>query len=289
MKRFIDMNKTIKLALLGSALALTAGPVSAVDLCAGSFTKTLPDGNPVTMWGYALGGATNGVCDNTPSSPGPQLTVPDTDTTLTINLANTLPEPTSIVIPGLPMPTSGGTGPSWDFGPPGTRTDPAQRVRSFGAETALGGIMGYTFTVDRPGTFLYHSGTHPQKQVYMGLGGAVTKNFTDTPKLAYDGVPYQNEVVMFYSEIDPAHNAAVAALDPDYTPIHYHAKWFLVNGEPYSTVCSDDGAGLDVTSGYPCINMEQTPDILAGVAKTPTLLRFLSSAGETHEIGRAHV
>ena len=113
MKRFNDMNKTFKLALLGSALAFAAGPASAevFDLCAGATTIDLPDGNTVPMWGYAPGGATAGVCNNAPIFPGPQLTVPVGDSTLTINLTNTLPEPTSIVIPGLPMPDSGAAGP----------------------------------------------------------------------------------------------------------------------------------------------------------------------------------
>ena len=282
MKRFNDMNKTFTLALLGSALAFAAGPASAevYNLCAGATTIDLPDGSSVPMWGYAPGGATAGVCDSAPTFPGPRLTV--TNGTLTINLTNTLPESTSIVIPGLPMPAGG---PTWDDGTTGARANATQRVRSFGAEVAAGAAGAYSFTVDRSGTFLYHSGTHPQKQVYMGLSGPVTQDAVAAapPALAqaYPGVSYAQDIVLFYSEIDPVLNSAV--VDSSYqTSIDYHAKWFLVNGEPYSTVCTDDGNGFDVTSGYPCINMEQTPDILAGAAKTPTLLRFLSTAGETH-------
>jgi len=283
MKRINDMNKNFKLALLGSALALAAGPASAevYDLCAGATTIDLPDGSSVPMWGYAPGGATGGVCDSAPTFPGPRLTV--TDGALTINLTNTLPESTSIVIPGLPMPAGG---PTWDDGTTGARTSATQRVRSFGAEVASEATGSYSFTVGRSGTFLYHSGTHPQKQVYMGLGGPVTQDALAAvpPALAeaYPGVPYEQDLVLFYSEIDPDLNAAIVGGSYQ-TSIDYHAKWFLVNGEPYSTVCTDGNSDLvDDASGYPCASMAQTAEIDAGVAKTPTLLRFLSTAGETH-------
>jgi hypothetical protein len=308
MKRFNTMNKIFKPSLLAGAvtLALVAGPAMAevYDLCAVEGTKTLPDGSSVPVWGYAQD--TGAGCPTTPEIPGPELTV--TDGILTINLVNNLPEPTSIVIPGLPMPASVGSGPTWNFGPAGARTDPAQRVRSFGAEaTSGGGSESYAWTGIRPGTFVYHSGTHPQKQVYMGLYGAVTQNAVEadaglgTPAEAYAGVPYDNQVVLFYSDLDPDHNNSIYCLNypgsvlpngltcgvdvmPYTTSIHYHPSWFLIDGEPYSEACTDlnPADGFDDTSGYPCANMVQTPDITTGPAKTRTLLRFLSAAGKTH-------
>ncbi len=65
--------------------------------------------------------------------------------------------------------------------------------------------------------------------------------------------------------MDPVHNAAVAALDSTYTPISYNAQWFLINGEPYED-----------TVAY------TTPDVPAGAPGETTLLRFLSTASETH-------
>ena len=197
MKRSNDMKTTFKLSLLASAMALAAGPASAevYDLCAAEGTKTLPDGSTVPIWGYALdddGDFTNG-CGNPVSIPGPKLNV--TDGNLTINLFNTLSEPTSIVVPGLPMPVSGGSGPTWDDNSTGGRTNAAQRVRSFGAEAAAGGTESYSWTGLRPGSFIYHSGTHPQKQVYMGMYGAVTQDFAagvaypaigSSPAVSYD-------------------------------------------------------------------------------------------------------
>jgi len=270
MKRSNDMKTTFKLGLLASTLALAAGPATAevYDLCAAEVTKAMPDGSTVPMWGYATGGATAGVCDNVPSIPGPRLTV--TDGTLTINLTNTLSEPTSIVIPGLPNPISVGSGPTWSDGTTGPRTSAAQRVRSFGAEAAAGGTESYSFTVGRSGSFIYHSGTHPQKQVYMGLYGAATRD--SAPGVAYPAigssseVAYANEVVLFYGEIDPDMNNAIADGTHE-TSIFYHPRWFLVNGEPYVSGMADISTG---TGGAPL------------AAGQNVLLRLFSAAGETH-------
>jgi FtsP/CotA-like multicopper oxidase with cupredoxin domain len=277
------MKTTLKLGLVASALALAAGPAAAADyfLCAAQTTKMLPDGTTtVPVWGFAEdddGDLSNG-CGNAVTIPGPRLTVPDTDTTLTINLRNDLSEPTSIVIPGLPMPT----GSAAVFVDPaaadpnavaatGSRTSTTQRVRSFGTETASGATGVYTFTVGRSGSFIYHSGTHPQKQVYMGLYGAATRD--SAAGQAYAGVgaspqpvAYDNEVVLFYSEIDPDLNDAIAGGTHE-TSIHYHPRWFLVNGEPYVAGMADITTG---TGGAPLVAGENV------------LLRLFSAAGETH-------
>ena len=86
---------------------------------------------------------------------------------------------------------------------------------------------------------------------------------------AYAGVPYDNEVVLFYSDVDPVHNAAVATGDTTYTPIHYHAQWFLINGEPY-----EDGVTADIPAG--------SAVTVAGDNRSNTLVRLLSTASETH-------
>ncbi|MGB5455083.1 MAG: Ig-like domain-containing protein, partial [Gammaproteobacteria bacterium] len=299
------MKDYIKPAAAAVALMLVAGPAAAADywLAAKAYTKTLPDGSTVPMWGYVedTGDGTNAHCyDITgggsvalrnacvaalpdPVAPGPRLTVQPNETLFRIYLTNGLPEPTSIVVPGQEIPFSSNTvtGPTWNDGTTGPRTDPAQRVRSFGVETAAnGGRRAYVWANSRgnpfvsPGTFIYHSGTHPQKQVYMGLYGAVTKDevaediVTGTSAEAYPDVPYDNEVILFYSDIDPAHNAAVAALDSTYTPIKYNAKWFLINGEPYEAGMADIPAGL---ASVPGTN-----------TRSDTLIRFLSAASETH-------
>jgi FtsP/CotA-like multicopper oxidase with cupredoxin domain len=262
------MKTTLTLGLVASALALATGTASAevYDLCVAEDLKTLPDGSTVPVWGYALNDPTTGC--GAVQIPGPPLEV--TDGSLTINLQNNLTEPTSIVIPGLPMPASPGSGPTWNDGSTGGRTSSAQRVRSFGAEAAAGGTQSYSWTGVRPGSFIYHSGTHPQKQVYMGLYGAITRDAA--PGVAYPAVgssapvSYDNEVMLFYSEIDPDLNWTIA-LGSHQTSIHYHPRWFLVNGEPYVAGMPDITAGTD---GAPLVAGENV------------LLRLFSAAGETH-------
>ena len=111
----------------------------------------------------------------------------------------------------------------------GMATPPAQgpRIQSMGAEVAAGGTTptALTWSALKPGTYLLESGTHPSIQVPMGLIGvlvvtnAPTGNGTATPAAgtAYPAtansvaVPYNAELPLEFSEIDPVQNKAVAA------------------------------------------------------------------------------
>jgi FtsP/CotA-like multicopper oxidase with cupredoxin domain len=220
--------KTIVTVPIMAALALVASLASAppcysidYNLSASAFTKTMPDGvTVITMWGFALAGGA-------PTAPGPMLEVPPGETSLTINLTNNLPENISIVIPGQPMTLS-----------PVMFTDGEgrQRVRSFTHETgASGGTNTYTWNNLKPGTYIYHSGTHPAKQVQMGLYGGIKMDAAAGQ--AYTGHAYDNEVILFYSEIDPYLHAAVEGGTygtPSYpSTINYIPKYSLINGEPH--------------------------------------------------------
>lgn len=302
MKRSTDMKNRILKGLLVGALSMAAGSANAIDvyLAAKPFNKDLlggelsPGGATVPMWGYVedIGdGGSLARCYDAPSVgarltcveslsdpeiPGPRVSVPAGEE-LNVFLSNGLSVPTSIIIQGQKKPTSAlGAGPTWNDNTTGNRANDTQRVRSFGSEAAAGGgSNSYSWTganALKQGSFILHSGTHPQQQVYMGLYAAVTMNDVDpdlTPVTgsltaqAYPGVVYEDEVVLFYSEIDPVLNADIAGGGAGTsTSIHYHPLWFLVNGEPYE-------AGM--------------PDIFAGSAtEATTLVRLFSTAGETH-------
>ena len=291
MKRSINMKTQLKPVAAAIALLMGASPAFGVDyyLASKAYSKIMPDGTQVPMWGYVedTGGVcfdaaddaarltcVNGLAD--PAFPGPRLTVPPAQTALRVYLSNGLPEPTSLVITGQELPIGNYpgiapvSGPTWDDGTSGPRANATQRVRSFVPEApANGGKMGYIWNnnqgtpIDRPGSFIYHSGTHPQKQVYMGLAGLVTKDAAAGQ--AYPGATYSNEVVLFYSDIDPTFNVAVRDGTLD-TAIHRHPTWFLVNGEPWEV-----GFG-DITSG-------PSGPLTAG---TETLLRLASTTTDTH-------
>ncbi len=303
MQRARHMRNILINSLLLGTLSAAAGSAGAVDyfLATKAYSKDLPDGSSVPMWGYVedTGGSCYTATDEAarqacieglpdPQTSATRLIVGAGDTDLTVFLSNGLPEPTSLVIASQENPVSNGPVPTWNDGSTGPRgADLTKRVRSFGSEAAAnGGTERYSWTSAggnplRHGTYVMHSGTHPQKQVYMGLYGAVIRDFAAGQ--AYDGVPYDKAVVLFYSEIDPVLNASVADLSYE-TSIHYHAKWFLVNGAPYSTDCTDLAPAdtFDDASGYPCASMEQFADIAAGKPGDNILLRFLSAAGETH-------
>jgi VCBS repeat-containing protein len=306
------MKLRIKPIVAACALAVAAGQAGAVDfyLATKAYTKTLPDGSTVPMWGYVIdpdlagdldgdgdpAGPEGDCYETTPASArvacidalaaptgvvGPRLTIPSADSTFRIFLTNGLPEPTSIVIPGQEMPHSAllngvpDNGPTWNDGSRGARgADLSKKLRSYGREAnANGGRRAFVWRNSRnnpiteTGTLIYHTGTWPQKQLYMGLYGLVTKDAS--PGVVYDldpvntgdEVTYGSDTTLFYSDIDPAFNAAVAAGTLE-TAIERHPSWFLVNGEPYV-------AGA-------------TPDITGLATNQPNLIRFASAASEKH-------
>jgi hypothetical protein len=200
-------------ALAGTAQAVT------YDLQAVAFTKTMPDGRVVTMWGYYNPAAPGTVADQFPLV----LEVPVGDPTLTVNLTNNLTEFTSLQLSGFvdsamtPVPLPGST---------------PTRYRSFTHEAdANGGTASYTWTVDRAGTFLLQSASHVSVQVPMGLYAVVKKNFGAGQ--AYGATTaFQNEVIFLFSEVDPALNDAVAGGTMG-SNILFQPKYFLINGDPF--------------------------------------------------------
>jgi FtsP/CotA-like multicopper oxidase with cupredoxin domain len=222
------------LSLAVCLLTVCAGAASAAEfyLRADVRDLTMPDNTVVTVWGFALDADNNfATVDGAVTSPGPMLTVPIADTTLTINLKNNLPEPVSLVIPGQIATMA----PVFFNDAQGRR-----RVKSFTAEApANGGEATYTWTNFRPGTYLYQSGSHAAVQVQMGLFGGVKKEAATGQ--AYTGITHDNEAILFLSEIDPALHAAVAG--GTYGPglamtstVDYAPKYFLVNGQAEYTM-----------------------------------------------------
>ena len=123
---------------------------SSFNLSASAGYVSMPDGASIYSWGYA--GASG-----TMQLPGPTLIV-NQGTPVTVALTNNLPVAagnTSIVFPGQDVTATGGV--------PGLLTNEAQP----------GGVVTYSFTPSKPGTYLYHSGTRADLQVEMGMYGAV--------------------------------------------------------------------------------------------------------------------
>lgn len=231
--------------MLGVGLMASPAHALVVNLTAESYNATMPNGDVVTMWGYRTdaGGATT-------QSPGAQLVVPAADTTLTINLSNMLPMPTSIVVHGLNP--AGGAAPVYtDIRLADSNTTASTcvigssrfcRLRSMTNEAAASDTITpttatYTFNNVKPGTYMYQSGTLPQIQVQMGLYGMVTKNAVDAnaasiPAVAgeaYPGLAFDNEVKLVFSEVDPAVHTAVSMGNFTGSTLDYQPKYFRVH------------------------------------------------------------
>lgn len=230
-----------------------------------------PTGIPATvpMWGYASCDA-SWVCGPA-TIPGPQLVVPAGETSLTIHLKNSLPATglsvpnmTSIVIPGQRedsmIPVMFPAEPNPHDGGATTRV----RMRSFTHETIQGQVGDYVWSILKPGTYLYHSGTHAQVQVQMGLYGSVKADAAIGQ--AYAGQAYNSEATLLFSEVDEVLHAEVASGTYGTTghptsTINFKPKYFLMNGAPYSPA---------------------TAPITAGQAGQRVLLRLLNAGIESH-------
>lgn len=221
--------KNTSLLMSGTALAVMLNAAVACGaeffLRAAPVTNTLPNnGGQVLQWGFARDTAF-GARDGAVTVPGPTLTVPPGDTTLTLHLDNDLPDPVSVVIPGQ-APAAGQA--------PVRNAD--GRITAFTFETPSGNAapVDYVWNCLRPGTFLYHSGSHPAVQRPLGLYGALIHD--SQAGSAYTNVPYDRDILLIYGEIDPRLNQAVAHTNfgpgkmitstVDYTPGYY-----LLNGE----------------------------------------------------------
>jgi len=113
--------------------------------------------------------------------------------------------------PGTPCPAA-------QAGASGTPPVQGPRVQSMGTEVAGGATTTLTWAGLKPGTYLLESGTHPSIQVPMGLIGVLvvtTAPSGTTAGIAYPAtstsaaVPYNAEVPLEFSEIDPVQNTAV--------------------------------------------------------------------------------
>jgi hypothetical protein len=179
------------------------------------------DGNNLFFWGFADGNSGSVQVQY----PGPTLIV-NQNATVTVTLTNWLAEPVSLVFPGMenvtavnPLAGGGIRGIlAWEA-PPG------------------GGAVTYTFTAARPGTFYYQSGTNLDKQLEMGLFGAIIvrptgfDNAVPANRTAYgdNTSRFDREYLFLLSEMDDRYHNQVEAGQPIDTTTFFPTYWF-VNG-----------------------------------------------------------
>jgi FtsP/CotA-like multicopper oxidase with cupredoxin domain len=208
---------------------------------------SLPDGNTAFMWGYSSG--FDGF-----QHPGPVLCVNEGDT-VTVILHNTLPEPVSIDFPGQEGVLADGIAAQPEVNGSGAVTSLTDTA------AANNGTITYSFTADDPGTYIYESGTNPDKQVRMGLFGALVVRPTDGADHAYDRDDSQftpsEEFLVLLSEIDPYQHQAVEQ-DKSFNMNNYHPRYWLINGRGFPDSLADNGASWLPTQPYGAL-AEVTP------------------------------
>lgn len=273
----------LPLAVVGPSRAAAPGPQRVGIVCTAGTggvahspifnltTKTgyisLPDNNTAFMWGYSNG--FDGF-----QHPGPVLCVNQGDT-VTVILHNTLAEPVSIVFPGQANVLANGT--------------PAQRqTNAGGALTSLtntaaanGGTVTYSFVATDPGTYLYESGTNPEKQVRMGLFGTLIVRSSLGADYAYNRADSRftpaEEFLVLLSEIDPYQHQA-AEQGKTFNMNNYHPRYWLINGRGFPDSIADNGASWLPTQPYGAL--ASVSPYHAATHPYPGLARYLNVGTE---------
>jgi FtsP/CotA-like multicopper oxidase with cupredoxin domain len=250
-------------------IACTTGdsPNPTFDLTTKTGYISLPDGNTTFMWGYSNG-------FDPFQHPGPVLCVDEGDT-VTVVLHNTLPEATSIVFPGQDNVLANGA----PAQPQGT----GAALTSLTNTVAAGGSVTYTFVASKPGTYLYESGTSPEKQVRMGLFGALIVRPTTGAGYAFDRADSQftpsEEFMVLLSEIDPYQHQAVEQ-GTTFNMNNYHPRYWLINGRGFPDSIADNYASWLPSQPYGAL-AEVSPFSNA-THPLPGLARYLNVGTEDY-------
>ncbi len=230
----------------GEILGLTG---TSFSLFAKRDTIITGEGNSLLLWGYARSSTGRA------QYPGPTLIVNQNDV-VTVTLTNSMPstgtssgQKASIVFPGQTgvVATCMGT---LALCTDGLLTKEVARL----------GVVQYTFTASRPGTYVYHSGTRPELQIEMGLVGVIIVRPTGynpaSPTAYGDGrSAYDREGLFLLTEMDARiHDTVqfqgVAALAAtDYLSDYFSGYWFI-NGRNAPDSMATAGSLLYPTQPY---------------------------------------
>jgi FtsP/CotA-like multicopper oxidase with cupredoxin domain len=247
-----------------SGVVCQTDPSNAFSLTASGGYIATPDGNSIYMWSYSVAGGSFQL-------PGPTLCV-ESGVRVTVVLHNTLPEPTSIVFPGQHQVTADGR-------PAAPRLDANGVVTSLTDPAPAGnGSVTYAFTAGAPGTYLYETGTDVQKQLQMGLAGALIvrpaghpNQQNDRPDSAFDP---NHEYVYLLSEVDPALHLAVERNRP-FNYSTFRPRYFFINGRSMPDTLSPNGAEWLPNQPYGALIHIRPYDPAAN--PLPAVIRYLNA------------
>jgi FtsP/CotA-like multicopper oxidase with cupredoxin domain len=231
-----------------------------------------PDGNSVYMWSYAP-------ADGNFQEPGPTLCVESGDT-VTVHLSNELAEPdVSIIFPGQEGVMADGSPVQPQYTNP---ADPAT-LTSLAQAAPPAGSVTYTFTAGEPGTYMYESGTDADKQVQMGLYGALIVRPAGAPGQAYDdpasAFNINEEYLILMHDIDPELHYAVEHGRP-YRPAKLVDRYWTINGRSFPDTIADNGASWLPNQPYGALVRIQAKDPASTDA--PALIRIANAGLVNH-------
>jgi FtsP/CotA-like multicopper oxidase with cupredoxin domain len=258
-------------------MVCTTNPTATFTLTAREGTISTPDGNVIYMWGYSAG-------DDPFQHPSPVLCVNEGDT-VTIVLQNTLSHDVSIVFPGQEDVLANGL-------PSQPQFDGGGNLSSFAPVAAAnGGSMTYSFVANKPGSYLYQSGTESAVQVNMGLFGALVVRPASNPLWAYNEIVNgpegpltteftpNEEFIILLSEIDPILHMAVEQGQP-YNMNNYRSRYWLINGRSFPDTIAPNGADWLPEQPYSAMlyihPLNDDPGAGEAYHPNPALIRYLS-------------
>lgn len=196
-----------------------------------------PGGVEVPFWGFA------GSAGGPPQLPGPLISAQVGDV-IRIVLHNNLNDFVSMIFPGQ------------DIIPEPFKNNGV--IVSYNTHASPGGTVTYTFEAKRPGIFLYESGTRSERQVPMGLYGAmviypagVDKPYDPDYKTAYGrntGTRFDIEKILVFSEVDTRFNLAMGTGNP-FNMLDFEPDYWLINGRSYPYTLLPDNT--DFLAGQP--------------------------------------
>lgn len=235
-------------------------------------TKTgyiqLPDGTTMFMWGYSLGGGAF-------QHPGPVLCVNQGDTVTVILNNSGLTEAASIMFPGQENVKANGALAQPQFS--------GATLTSLTNVASPGGSVTYSFVASNPGSFLYESGTNPQKQVHMGLFGALIVRPTMGASFGYNRADSQftsgEEFMVLLSEIDPYQHWA-AESGTNFNLNNYHPRYWLINGRGFPDSIADNFASFLPDQPYGALARIHPFD--ATTHPYPGMIHYLSVGTENY-------
>lgn len=262
-----------------TGVACTTSPNATFTLTATSGYIQLADSNTMYMWGYGTGASGF-------QHPGPVLCVNEGDI-VTVILHNGLAEAVSIMFPGQENVLANGSPAQPQFNGSGVAT-------SLTNVAPPGGNVTYKFVATNPGTFVYESGTNPEKQVRMGLFGALIVRPTMGAAFMYNradsrfttnelfsnaaaATPVDEEYMVLLSEIDPYQHQAVE-LGTAFDLTNYQVRYWLINGRGFPDSISDNSAPFLPDQPYGALARIHPYD--ASTHPYPGAIRYLNVGSE---------